>query len=146
MIGNRFLLGTLFGTIAGSLLACFFYAIENVTKIRLYSFLVNIDFLPLPSTIINSPSIQFILHIIIAILLVVFADKLCSYYNHPYRISFLSNVLLSFSFFPLYRLAVIKPFTSPLFIPFALWFVGHLIFAVIVGYFVSLMHKKKSAD
>lgn len=146
MTGNRLLEWTFYGTIAGTLLACFLYAIEQGFEINLYTFLVNIDFLPLPDYIIYSFLIQFISHIVISVSLIAFVDILSAKFKHPYFISLIINAVMSFTFFPLYHAAVTKPFLPPFILPFTLWFIGHLLYAVIIGYFVSFLHKKRSAD
>jgi predicted neutral ceramidase superfamily lipid hydrolase len=146
MTGNRLLDWTFYGTIAGTLLACFFYIIEQGFEINLYTFLVNIDFLPLPDYIIYSFLIQFVSHIVISVILIAFVDILSAKFNHPYLISLIINAVMSFTFFPLYHAAVTKPFHPPFILPFTLWFIGHLLFAVLIGYFVSFLHKKRSAD
>ncbi|ANX12138.1 hypothetical protein ABE41_008975 [Fictibacillus arsenicus] len=143
MTGNRLSDWTLFGTIAGALLACFFYAIEQGFEINLYTFLVNIDFLPLPDYIIYSYLIQFISHLVITVILIAVIDILSARFNHPIGISVIINTIMSFTFFPLYQIAVTKPFHPPFILPFTLWFIGHLLFAVLIGYFVSILHKKK---
>jgi predicted neutral ceramidase superfamily lipid hydrolase len=146
MIGNRLIEWTLYGTIAGTLLACFFYIIEKRFEINLYTFLVNIDFLPLPEFIIYSSFIQFISHLVISVILIAIIDRLSARLRHPIVISVIINTVMSFTFFPLYQIAVTKPFYSPFILPFTLWFIGHLLFAFLIGYFVSFLHKKRSAD
>ncbi|OOE12073.1 hypothetical protein UN64_08105 [Fictibacillus arsenicus] len=146
MTGNRLLDWTFYGTIAGTLLACFFYTIERGFGINLYTFLVNIDFLPLLDYIIYSLLIQFVSHILISVILIALVDILSAAFNHPYLISVIINAFMSFTFFPLYHVAVTKPFHPPFILPFLLWFIGHLLFAVLIGYFVSFLHKKRSAD
>lgn len=145
MIGNNIKIFSwiLFGTIAGILLACFFYIPEVFFEIKLYTFLLNIDFLPLPDFVIYNEPFQFVLHIIIAIFLVAFVDLFCKIYKHPYQISLIINGIMSLTFFPLYKLAVIKPFSAPLTIPFFIWLLGHLFFGIIIAYFVTFLNKKK---
>ncbi|MBN3555074.1 hypothetical protein JYA63_12405 [Fictibacillus nanhaiensis] len=148
MIGNnkRIISWILFGTIAGVLLACFFYMLELLFGMKLYTFLLNIDFLPLPDSIIYNEPFQFFLHIIIAIILIAVVDILCKIYNHPYQISLAINGVMSITFFPLYYLAVEKPFSDSLTLPFLLWLLGHILFAIIIAYFVAQLNKKRSTD
>lgn len=146
MIGKKFLNWTLYGTIAGVLLACFFYGLEKIYRISLYTFLLNIDFLPLPDYILFHTPFQFILHVIIAIIITAFVDLVCLRFYYPYSLSISINVVMAFTFFPLYQVAVTKPFHPPLTVPFILWITGHLLFSFIIGYFVDLMHIKRSAE
>jgi len=148
MIGNniRIISWILFGTIAGILLACFFYIPEVLFGINLYTFLLNIDFLPLPDSVLFNEPFQFVLHIIIAIFLIAFVDVICKVYNHPYQISLIINGIMSFTFFPLYHLAVEKPFSAPLTLPFLIWLIGHILFAIIIAFFVKSLNKKRSTD
>ncbi|MBH0166022.1 hypothetical protein IHV12_13950 [Fictibacillus sp. 7GRE50] len=148
MIGNniRIISWILFGSLAGILLACFFYVPEVLFGLNLYTFLLNIDFLPLPDSIIYNEPFQFVLHIIIAIILIAFVDLFCRIYSHPYQISLIINVIMSFTFFPLYHLAVEKPFSAPVTLPFIIWLLGHILFAIIIAYFVTLLNKKRSTD
>ncbi|MBH0172929.1 hypothetical protein IHV09_05140 [Fictibacillus sp. 23RED33] len=148
MIGNniRIISWILFGSLAGILLACFFYVPEVLFGLNLYTFLLNIDFLPLPDSVIYNEPFQFVLHIIIAIILIAFVDLFCRIYYHPYQISLIINVIMSFTFFPLYHLAVEKPFSAPLTLPFIIWLLGHILFAIIIAYFVTLLNKKRSTD
>ncbi|MFC0237761.1 hypothetical protein [Fictibacillus phosphorivorans] len=101
MIGNniRIISWILFGTLAGILLACFFYVPEVLFRLNLYTFLLNIDFLPLPDSVIYNEPFQFVLHIIIAIILIAFVDLFCRIYYYPYQISLIINVIMSFTFF-----------------------------------------------
>ncbi|MCM3774993.1 hypothetical protein [Fictibacillus phosphorivorans] len=146
MIGNRLFTWTFYGTIAGTLLACFFYLLEKSFGISLYTFLVNIDFLPLPDSILSSFLIQYLSHIVISVVLIAAVDLFSETYRRPYLISLIINACMSFTFFPLYRLAITKPIQPPLSLPFTLWLIGHFLFAMIIGYFVSVLHKKRSAD
>ncbi|MET3728884.1 putative outer membrane lipoprotein [Fictibacillus halophilus] len=148
MIGNniRIFSWILFGTIAGILLACFFYILEVLFEIKLYTFLLNIDFLPLPDSVLYNEPFQFVLHIIIAIFLIAFVDVICKVYSHPYQISLIINGIMSFTFFPLYYLAVEKPFSAPLTLPFLIWLIGHILFAIIIAFFVKRLNKKRSTD
>ncbi len=146
MIGKRIISWIFYGTIAGILLACFFYIPETIFELKLYTFLLNIDFIPLPDYIIFNKSLQFILHIFIAIGLIAIVDLLCDVYNRPYLLSLVINVIMSFTFFPLYDMAVSKPFQPPLTMPFVLWLIGHILFAFLIGFFVSHIHKKNLAD
>jgi hypothetical protein len=143
MIGNRFLIMTFYGTIAGILLACFFYFLERILHINLFTFLLNIDFLPLPYSIIYSFPIQFVLHIFISMILIAIIDMLSKRYDHSLLISIIINTIMSFTFFPLLQLAISKPFSPPLILPFSLWLIGHIFYAVLIGVFVNRMNKKK---
>lgn len=148
MIGNgkRLISWILYGTAAGILLACFFYIPEVFLKIKLYTFLLNIDFLPLPDFIIFNEPLQFVLHIFIAIALIACVDMLCKVFYHPFFVSLFINIIMSFTFFPLYSLAESKPFLPPLTVPFFIWLFGHILFSLLIGFFVSLMHNKNLAD
>ncbi|MDM5316688.1 hypothetical protein QUF49_11835 [Fictibacillus sp. b24] len=148
MIGNgkRIISWIFYGTVAGILLACFFYITELFFKIKLYTFLLNIDFLPLPDYIIFNEPLQFVLHIFIAIALIACVDLICVVFNHPYLLSLFINIIMSLTFFPLYYIAVSKPFQPPLTMPFFLWLIGHILFAILIGFFVNQMHKKNTAD
>lgn len=146
MIGNRLINWFIFGTIAGTLLACFFYWIERGLEIKLYTFLLNIDFLPLPDTIIYSVPVQFVMHLFISVILIAIIDILYERFSHPFLLSVIINAIMSFTFFPLYQMAISKPFFPPFFFPFTLWIIGHILYALLIGYLVSYIHKKRSAD
>ncbi|MBY6036240.1 hypothetical protein KUV80_06230 [Fictibacillus nanhaiensis] len=147
MIGNRLYQWVFFGSIAGTLLACFFFILEKVWSIRLYTFLVNIDFLPLPREIIFSAPLQFVLHIVISVILIAFVDRMYQKgYKRPYIVAIMINSIMALTFFPLYNFAVTKPFFPPLLLPFILWFIGHLLYACLIAYYVLKINKKRSAD
>jgi hypothetical protein len=143
MIGRSTLLWTIYGSFAGILLACFFYILEHLFHINLYTFLLNIDFLPLTSSIIYSQLFQFLLHLFISISLLAFTDLLYRKSSkNPYLISIFVNIIFAFTFFPLYSLSIHKPFQPPLLIPFFIWLFGHLLYAFLIGYFVFKIHKR----
>jgi hypothetical protein len=142
MIGNRLINWFIFGTIAGTLLACFFYWIEKALEIKLYTFLLNIDFLPLPDSIIYSVPVQFVLHLFISVILIAIIDILYERFSHPFLLSVIINTIMSFTFFPLYQMAISKPFFPPFFFPFALWIIGHILYALLIGTLFHIYIKK----
>jgi hypothetical protein len=134
MTGKKFFAAVTYsGLYAGFWLGLFFFVIEKLSGIRIYDFLLNIDFLPLPDAIIYNPFIQWILHLIISLLLALLLVK--ATLNRSallIPLSFGINLAVSLAFFPLESASEEKIIKSSV-QNFGIWAAGHMIYAWVLA-------------
>ncbi|MFC0189039.1 hypothetical protein ACFFJY_12120 [Fictibacillus aquaticus] len=121
------------GIFAGFWLGFLFYAIQKLTNIRLYDFLLNIDFLPLPAEVTHNVIIQWTLHLFISLLLAFLLVKTAlKRKTLLIPLSFGINLAVSLTFFPLESAAEEK-IIAPTVQNFGIWAAGHMIYAWVLA-------------
>ncbi|KAB8139176.1 hypothetical protein F9U64_01950 [Gracilibacillus oryzae] len=130
MIRRSIILGTISGTVLGS----FMWVIERIINVKVYTLLMNVDFIPFFEGKSLSPVIEWFFHLLIAWLIAYIYFLLPSSLSRRQQIvtAFLISIAAAFSYFPLTLLAkkdtpAIDDFTA-----ITLWFLGHLIYGLVL--------------
>ncbi|MBM7662332.1 phosphoglycerol transferase MdoB-like AlkP superfamily enzyme [Bacillus mesophilus] len=139
---NIFIRGTIAGIISGTILGLFLKAIEQTVGTKVYTLLLNVDYIPYVKDLTLSEPIEFIMHLIISIILgigLLYLVKRNKWSNREILIrvtiiSFVIGILL----YPTTALSVRTPsITSIEAIVF--WLIGHIGYGSVLG---SLLFRK----
>lgn len=131
--------GALTGFISGSIMGLAVKGLEAVFSKKIYTLLLNVDFIPFIGNRNLPELVEFLFHVIIAVFIgIIFAwlmEKKASSKTSPYICSLLLTLPTVFLYFPLTILAIkdTPPVDDP--ISFSLWTVGHILFAILVPIF-----------
>ncbi|WP_405155727.1 hypothetical protein [Paenibacillus sp. FSL K6-0108] len=124
--------GVLTGVSSGLVLGFFLKAIQTYTGEKVYTLLLNIDFVPwLPPTI--PEYIEFVLHLIVSIIIGIFYIWWIQRSGHPISKGILIGVLSSLLYIPLSQLSSRVPDLYDI-KAILYWLAGHLLFGVVVGW------------
>jgi len=147
MFGRRIIVDSLIiGLLSGFLMAILLKLIEAITDVRVYTLLLNVDFIPIIGQMKQPEPIEFLFHIVISIVItfifIFLADRLVL------RDSFRKLLLLSFIlclptislYFPLSTLAIRNVPEWNDWLAFAYWCIAHLFYAWLLPIFI---YKKK---
>ncbi|MGE7919263.1 hypothetical protein ACQKM9_09960 [Viridibacillus sp. NPDC093762] len=135
------------GTIAGLFLGFLFKYVEVTFNIRVYTLLLNIDFIPILGKYNYPETVEFLLHLLIAVGLsafmvyIIYFKKLIK--RHQLIVVVLVSVLIALVYFPTTVLSNRTPdFTS--IEALVVWIVGHLLFGIVLAslYFILFKNKK----
>ncbi|KUP07662.1 hypothetical protein Q73_04835 [Bacillus coahuilensis m2-6] len=134
--------GIIIGTISGLLLGFFLKGIEYLTGVKVYTLLLNVDFIPIIGDIQWPEFIEFFFHCIISfligILYLYIIEKSSNKWfgEHPLFTSFLITLPTIPLYFPLVLLA--EKTVPPLWdiVAFTYWGLGHIVyfFSLYVSY------------
>ncbi|PWW45352.1 MULTISPECIES: hypothetical protein [Paenibacillus] len=123
--------GVLTGLTSGLVLGFFLKAIQTYTGEKVYTLLLNIDFVPwLPPKL--PEYIEFVLHLIVSIIIGIFYIWWIQRSGHPISKGILIGVLSSLLYIPLSQLSSRVPDLYDI-KAILYWLVGHLLFGVVVG-------------
>ncbi|WLR43667.1 hypothetical protein LC087_05855 [Bacillus carboniphilus] len=136
--------GAISGLVSGILMGMFLKVLEEKTGEKVYTLLLNIDFIyenPLPELV------EFSLHLLVAIgigvllqIIVSMTDK--SSFNSILIYSFLLTAPTIILFFPLTTIANKPTPEMSDVLALSLWTVGHIIFAFILGLLLHCLYKR----
>ncbi|MDN8590174.1 hypothetical protein Q0V21_15460 [Paenibacillus sp. 11B] len=123
--------GVLTGITSGFVLGFFLKAMQTYTGVKVYTLLLNIDFVPwLPPTL--PEYIEFVLHIIVSIILGILYIWWIQRSGHPISKGVLIGALSSLLYIPLSQLSSRVPDLYDV-KAILYWLAGHLLFGVVVG-------------
>lgn len=127
----------LYGLISGLLLAIFFKFIEYMTHFKVYTLLLNIDYIPYINTFVFPEFVEVLFHLIVSCILALCLYSLFIYSKASSRkniiyVSVLVCFIIGAALFPTTLLSVRTPaFTS---IPsFSYWMIGHILYGYLLG-------------
>lgn len=131
--------GFIYGTITGFLLGLIFYLIEKGMDIKLFTLLLNVDFIPILGTISFPVYVEFSFHLIVSwaiaitFVWVVHFLKVTAFFALQ-----LTAFLLTFPAFLLYfplTAWALKEVPAPTdFTAFFYWVIGHFLYSISLGY------------
>ncbi|SHN73834.1 hypothetical protein SAMN04487896_3316 [Paenibacillus sp. ov031] len=124
--------GVLTGLTSGLVLGFFLKALQTYTGEKVYTLLLNIDFVPwLPPTL--PEYIEFVLHLIVSIIIGNFYIWWIQRSGHPISKGVLIGALSSLLYIPLSQLSSRVPDLYDI-KAILYWLTGHLLFGVVVGW------------
>lgn len=142
---NRKLEVLIIGVITSFVLGFFLKLLEVITNLKVYTLLLNIDFIPVIGDINFPESIEFLFHIIISICIAFIFNALIKKYKWNWQgILFhvsLGNMLIGLLIYPI---TLLSDRTPPLFSIFSLnfWLLGHLIYGIAMSLLFILIQNK----
>jgi hypothetical protein len=132
MTFDIFLKGSALGIISGLILGLILKMIEGLTNQKVYTLLLNIDFIPLLGAIKWPETVEFIFHLIVSWFLGLIFYYLSERWRYEYKQRWLLSAILSFPailmYFPLSTLAIKEVPDATNMEAFLYWFVAHLLF------------------
>lgn len=134
------------GTIAGLFLGFLFKYVEVTFNIRVYTLLLNIDFIPIFGNYHYPEFVEFLLHLLIAIGLsavmvyIIYFKKYLK--RHQLIAVILTSVLIALVYFPTTVLSNRTPALTSV-EALAVWIVGHLLFGIVLASLYLIMFKNK---
>lgn len=137
----------LYGLIAGLFLAALFKLIEYATSFKVYTLLLNVDYIPYINTFILPEFIEVSLHLIVSVALAICLYLLIIFTNilSPIKIIFLCMFVCFFigaALFPTTALSTRTPPVTSL-PSFSYWILGHIMYGAILG---MLFVRSQSVD
>lgn len=129
--------GFLYGLIAGLFLAALFKLIEYITSFKVYTLLLNVDYIPYINTFALPEFIEVSLHLIVSVALAICLYLLMIYTNisSPIKIIFLCMFvcfLIGAALFPTTTFSTRTPPVTSL-PSFLYWILGHVMYGAILG-------------
>ncbi len=127
--------GATLGIVAGCVLGVFLKIVEQTTGEKVYTLLLNVDFIPHIPQPLPEP-IEFVLHVLVSIGIgvgyigLLQGIKFCR--THPKTVGLLLGVLAIPSFFPLTSLSTRTPHPDDL-IALLWWCAGHVLYGVVLA-------------
>lgn len=132
------------GIAAGILLGLFLKIIEHITTLKVYTLLLNVDYVPVLKELKLPELIEFALHLVISVLLSILLAIFLKSKNWPRgrSLSWVSLVCLTVGLL-LYPTTVLSNRTPELIDLAALlfWLVGHLLYGIALGWLLTGSHK-----
>lgn len=123
------------GLISGVIIGVFFKVIEMKTNVKVYTLLLNIDFIPILNRIHFSESIEFIFHLIVSILLTLILYVIVIYFvREKYEIAMLIglSVLVGIFIYPITNFSARTPHIFSVQAIFW-WLLGHFLYGIILS-------------
>ncbi|MCA1029917.1 hypothetical protein LCL95_02575 [Bacillus timonensis] len=145
MIGKTFRCGLLIGFISGIVLAVFLKSVEIIFSIKVYTLLLNVDFIPIIGSIKWSELVELTFHLFISILIgiiycLIVTGSRFARFKWKKRISYYFVALLLtfptiFLYFPLTILAYKETPEINDWVAFSWWTIGHILYSLSLSYF-----------
>ncbi|RLL42805.1 hypothetical protein D8M04_14745 [Oceanobacillus piezotolerans] len=131
------------GIISGISLGLFLKLIEILTEEKVYTLLMNVDYIPLLKDYRLSELVEFSLHLIVSIALVIIL-YLCISRLDIHRKSTIYTIIISIIGIMLYFTTSFSERTPLVtdYLAFTYWVVGHLIYGIIVSKLLKLWVEK----
>jgi predicted benzoate:H+ symporter BenE len=126
--------------LAGILLGLFLKFVESVTGLKVYTLLLNVDYIPILKDIKVSEIIEFLLHLIVSVVLGVLLHIYLINNDFPIKlkVKFVVKVSLLIGLF-LYPTTMLSDRTPEITsaYSFFFWMVGHGLYGVVLGKLIS---------
>ncbi|MBB4827078.1 ABC-type Fe3+-siderophore transport system permease subunit [Sporosarcina luteola] len=139
------------GTFAGLVLSCFFYVIERTTGNKVYTLLLNVDYIPVFRNYTYSEPVELLFHIIISVLLVYSLYLMIQIWKikRIIAVCILINFLLGAILYPTTGFSTRTPPIESL-SAIGYWLAGHLLYGLILGLLFKLVlrtrEKRRGSD
>ena len=126
--------------LAGILLGLFLKFVEPVTGLKVYTLLLNVDYIPILKDIKVSEIIEFLLHLIVSVVLGVLLHIYLINKEFPIKqkVKFVVKVslLIGLFLFPTTMLSDRTPVITSAY-SFFFWMVGHGLYGIVLGKLIS---------
>ncbi|RIW29472.1 hypothetical protein D3H55_18710 [Bacillus salacetis] len=134
MTSETFPKGSVLGTVSGIFLGILLKAVENFTNQKVYTLLLNVDFIPFMGNVHWPELIEFCFHLIVSMILGLIFYHLSEKWSAGYKLRWLLAASLTLPalllYFPLSLLAVKEVPSITNWEAVAYWGGGHLLFAL----------------
>lgn len=132
--------GSFAGLLAGILLGLFLKFVESATGLKVYTLLLNVDYIPILKDIKVSEIIEFLLHLIVSVVLGVLLHINLIKKDFPIKqkVRFVVKVSLLIGLF-LYPTTMLSDRTPEITsaYSFFFWMVGHGLYGIVLGKLIS---------
>lgn len=138
---------SIIGIVAALLLALFFKVVEERTSHKVYTLLLNIDYIPVLNTVQFPEIVEVGFHIIISVVVCLFLFlfirfKKITQSRKIIRFCVVVNVLIAILYYPTTLLSERTPAFTNLW-AFVFWIIGHIGYGWIVGVLLTKLFKNK---
>lgn len=133
---RKILQGTIAGILAGFVLGLLMKLVETVTDEKVYTLLMNVDYIPILKEFHFPERVEFSFHLIISILIAIILIFSTHYFNWTKKqilvVSISVNVFIAIVIYPTTLLSDRTP-AFALNEAFLYWLIGHFIYGVVLG-------------
>lgn len=144
--------GAAIGILSGFVLGLFLKWVESFSSIKVYTLLLNIDFIPVLGDYIWPEWVEFFFHLIISVLIGIIFIILLSKTNNTFKRRMVYSFFLTFPtiflYFPLSILAIKDVPSISNMAAFSWWSAGHLLYFISIPFFYwmlsSNIHEKRA--
>ncbi|MDX5474948.1 MAG: hypothetical protein LPK00_05360 [Bacillaceae bacterium] len=138
--------GALTGLISGILMGLLMKLFQILFQKEVYTLLLNIDFIPYIGTITFSETVEFIFHLLIALIIGIVFVFIAEIYklvtlSKLFLLSFILTFPTVFLYFPLTILAIKETPDVADYLALTLWTIAHLFFALFIPIFYRLLQR-----
>lgn len=128
------------GVLSGVFLGLFLKIIEQVFGVKVYTLLLNVDYIPYLKDLTLHESMEFLLHLIVSVVLAIILFHLSILYHWTKRQIFTCTVLACFFIglilYPTTALSDRTPSITSISGIIA-WMVGHVLYGFVLAYFLN---------
>jgi hypothetical protein len=139
--------GAFAGFFSGAIMGLAMKGLEAVSSKKIYLLLLNVDFIPYFGSRNIPEIVEFLFHVLIAVLIgIIFAwlmESKANSKNSPFVWSFLLTLPTVFLYFPLTILAIKDTPAVDDPISFSLWTIAHILFAILLPIFYFFKQKQR---
>lgn len=132
--------GIMNGLISGLVLGLFFKLIEQFTKVKVYTLLLNVDYIPVLKLLIFPEWVEFFFHLIISVIIAVILLIISDRYRWEVEQVMFRSVLLSFIIgvllYPTTALSTRTPAITSI-EAIIYWLLGHVIYGCVLGFLMT---------
>lgn len=126
---------------SGIILGFFLKALQDITDIKVYTLLLNVDFIPYIGDITCPEWIQFLFHLLVSLTMgLALSFAAMRLHQNVYMLSFLLTFPTIFLYFPLSALAIQEVPAATDIAAFLLWIAGHALYASSLAFFFIKYH------
>lgn len=146
MIEKKLYSTGLWGLYAGLILAIHLKIVEAVTGERVYTLLLNVDYLPIANTVQFVEPVEVLFHLIVSVFLSILLFYIMYRMKITSRSKVLSftvavNILIAIAYFPLTSLSEKTPEITD-YIALAHWIFAHIVYGIALGLMLHRSLKK----
>jgi hypothetical protein len=126
------------GIISGIIMSVFLKVIEELTHLRVYTLLLNVDYIPLLKRVTSNKPLELILHLIVAVIVSVGWFVVLQKINLTKQKSRISTIMMAMCIgLLLYPSTIMSERTPSLssFPSLGFWLLGHLVFGILLSLF-----------
>ncbi|PIC57598.1 hypothetical protein CSV80_08400 [Sporosarcina sp. P12(2017)] len=139
--------GTWIGIITGIFLAVFLKAVQSITGHKVYTLLLNVDYIPIIKEYALPEVIEVFFHLIVSVVLCIILamlyDKSSGFIrNHAILFPFLVNVAIGLVLYPTTSFSDRTPNVTNM-VSLFWWIAGHAVYGFFVGFLISRKSKSK---
>lgn len=146
MIEKKLYSTGLWGLYAGLILAIHLKIVEAVTGVRVYTLLLNVDYLPIAKTVQFVEPVEVLFHLLVSVFLsillfyIMFRMKITSM-SKVLSFTVVVNILIAIAYFPMTTLSERTPEITD-YIALAHWIFAHIVYGIALGLMLYRSLKK----